>query len=104
MLHLFTVINLYTIRFQVDGLENRSQADNLKDQIQDLMMKPFLARKDHSLPNRKTTFQRRLQSMVTRVHTTLSQLDGLDNKFQADNSRDLTLVLMMKLFSAKRDL
>jgi len=98
--HLFTVINLCTTQFQVDGLENRSQADNLKDQILDLMMKPFLARGDHSLLMEKNGFQRRL----TRVHTSLSHLDGLDNKKQANNSRNLTLVLMTKLFSVKRDL
>lgn len=104
--HLFTVISLFTTQYQVDGLVSKSQVDNLKDQILDLMMKLSLVRRDqdHSWPPEKTMFQKRHPSMEIKVHTTLFQLDGLDNKFQADNSRDLTLVLMMKLFSAKKDL
>merc|ERR1719440_419163 len=101
-LHLFTVISLFTTRYQVDGLVSRSQVDNLKDQTLDLMMKLSLVRRDHSWPQEKTMFQKRHPSMETKVHTTLFQLDGQDNKSQADNSRDLTLVLMMKLFSAKK--
>mgnify|MGYP004304601043 CR=1 FL=1 len=44
------------------------------------------------------------RSMVIKGHISLSLVDGVDNKFQVENLRDLTLVLMMKLFSAKKEL
>merc|ERR1719443_2381280 len=58
--HLFTVISLFTTQYQVDGLVSKSQVDNLKDQILDLMMKLSLVRRDqdHSWPPEKTMFQK----------------------------------------------
>merc|ERR1711957_290234 len=91
-----------TTLYQVVGLDSRFPAEDSRDQTLVLMMNQFSAkRKLNPFPN---MFQRKLPSMMIKVHTTLFQLDGLDNKFQAEDSRDQTLVLMMKQFSARRKL
>ena len=48
-------------------------------------------------------FQRKLRSMVTNHSTILYQDHGLANKFQEENSRDQTQVLMMMPFLARED-
>jgi len=102
-LPLSTVINLFTTRFQAVGPVNRFLVEGLKDLIQDLTMKLYLARRDHSLPKEKTTFQRKLPSMEIKVRTTLFQLDGQDNRFLVEDLKDLIQDLTMKLFLARRD-
>merc|ERR1712086_817117 len=93
-------IKVPTTLYQVVGLDSRFQAEDLRDQTLVLMMEQFSARRKlNPFPN---MFQRKLPSMMIKVHTTLFQLDGLDNKFQAEDSRDQTLVLMMKQFSARK--
>jgi len=91
------VTNHFIILFQDHGLANKFQEENLRDQTQVLMMKPFLARRDHSLLKDLSMFQRRLQSMVTSHCTIPSQDHGLVNKSQEENSRDPIPVLTMKL-------
>jgi hypothetical protein len=103
-LPLFTVINLFTTQFQAVGPVNRFLVEGLKDLIQDLTMKLFLARRDHSLPKEKTTFQRKLPSMEIKVRTTLFQPDGQDNRFLVEDLKDQTLALMTKQFSEEKDL
>jgi hypothetical protein len=103
-LPLFTVINLFTTQFQAVGPVNRFLVEGLKDLIQDLTMKLFLARRDLSLPKEKTTFQRKLPSMEIKVRTTLFQPDGQDNRFLVEDLKDQTLALMTKQFSEEEDL
>jgi len=96
------MIKVHTTLFQLDGLDNKFQAEDSRDQTLVLMMKQFSARrKRNPLLN---MFQRRLQSMTIREPTTLYQVVGLDSRFQAEDLRDQTLVLMMKQFSARRKL
>jgi len=89
---------------QVDGLVNRFLAEDSRDQTLASMMKLSLVRRDHSFPKVKNMFQRKLPSMMIKVPTTQYQVDGLVNKFLAEDLRDQTLVLMMKQFSARRKL
>ena len=98
-------ISLSTTQSQVAGLVNKFQVENLRDLILVSMMKQSSAkRRDLSLQKVKNMFLKRPQFMVTRVHTTLSQLDGQVNKSQVESLKDLTLVLMTKLSSAKKEL
>ena len=92
----FMVINHFTTPCPVDGVVNRSQADNLRDLILALMTRLFWVKRD---PNMSQKLHR---WMETNLSTIQFQPDGPDNKFQEDSSRDPTLVSMMKLFSERK--
>jgi hypothetical protein len=104
MLHLSMVINHFTILCQVAGQESKFQADSLRDQTQALMMKMSFKRRvkvkyqrTNGLEHHLNMCQMLHQSMVISLFTTRYQVDGQESKFQADSSRDQTLVSMMKM-------
>ena len=100
---LFTETKVLITQFQQVGQASRSQVDNLRDQIQDLMTKLFLRKKMHSINNHLIMFLIRHLFMVISLYTILYQEVGLENKSRADNSRDQTLVLMMRLSSRRNN-
>ena len=94
-------INHFITQFQLDGQVSKFQEGNSKDQILASMMKQFLERSQKEkfkLFNKLTMFQKKHQSMVINLYTTLFQVVGLDNKSQVGNLKDQILVLMMKLY------
>ena len=100
---LSMVTNHFTIPFQEDGPDNKFQEDNSKDQTLVSMMKQFSVRRDHSSVKESNMFLRKHPSTEINHCTTLSQEDGPVSKFQVDNSKDQTLVSMMKLFLARKN-
>merc|ERR1719329_439510 len=94
--HQSMVINLCIILSQEVGLVNKFQAESSRDQILVWMMMPFLAKRNLSSLWDPNTFQRKLRSMVINHFIILSQDHGQANKFQEENSRDQTQVLMTK--------
>ena len=90
-------INLCITQFQEDGPDNKSQADNSRDQTLVLMMKQSSEKGNLSPAKALSMFQMLHPSMVTNLSITQFQAAGPVNKFQVDNLKDQTRVSMMRL-------
>jgi hypothetical protein len=93
--HLSMVTRVRTTQFQLDGLDSKFLVEDLRDQILVLMTRRFSRRRMHLLDSHLITFQKLPLFMEINLYTTLFQLHGLVNRFQAEDLRDQTQALMM---------
>ena len=98
------VTNHFTTPFQDHGLVSKSPEEDSRDQIQVLMTRLSLPRKDLSSLRDLNTFHKRLRSTVTNRFTTPFQDHGLVSKSPEEDSRDQTQVLMTRLSLLRKDL
>jgi hypothetical protein len=98
------VISHSTTPCQVDGLANRFQAEDLRDLIPVSTTRMFLAGRNLSLLRDLSMSHKKHLSMVISHFTTQYQDHGPVSKSQEEDLKDQTLVSMMNLSLAKRDL